>query len=313
MRNGLLVAALAAVLGFGQTDDRRPAQDFEVASVKVTDSKATGAVGARGGPGTDDPTRFTFGRATLSELLMRAYDMPADQVTGPAWLKDRGAYAYDVQAILPPGTNKDQFRFMLQRLLAERFHPRIHRESQTRSGYELVVSNRGPKLREWDSTKSAPIDSTTGPASFPDLDPAEFPELPSSGRLPMGYMIPNPAGTVIRMSFRGSMPDLCRALETGLRFAQGAPSNGSTSRVADRTQLTAVYELRLAFSGSAQGVTRPFVATSDTEAEVASEPSGFPNLFVALEKQVGLKLQKAKDVVVEVLFVDNADKVPAEN
>jgi len=46
----------------------------------------------------------------------------------------------------------------------------------------------------------------------------------------------------------------------------------------------------------------------------ASDPGeGLPNIFTAVEKQLGLKLMKVKDVQVDVLIVDGADKIPTEN
>jgi uncharacterized protein (TIGR03435 family) len=44
---------------------------------------------------------------------------------------------------------------------------------------------------------------------------------------------------------------------------------------------------------------------------VASEPA--PDIFRALERQLGLRLRKLANVPVEVLVIDAADKVPAAN
>ena len=46
----------------------------------------------------------------------------------------------------------------------------------------------------------------------------------------------------------------------------------------------------------------------------ASEPGVTgPTIFTALEKQLGLKLTKVKDVPVDMLIVDNVDKKPTGN
>src|ERR1035438_5651264 len=102
----------------------------------------------RRGPGTEDPGRITAARATLANLLTRAYDVRYDQISGPLWLND-GSYAYAIDATIPPNTTKDQFRLMLQNLLAERFHLKLHHQAQARSGYELTVAPGGPKLKPW--------------------------------------------------------------------------------------------------------------------------------------------------------------------
>jgi uncharacterized protein (TIGR03435 family) len=41
--------------------------------------------------------------------------------------------------------------------------------------------------------------------------------------------------------------------------------------------------------------------------------TGGPNIFTALEKQLGLKLVKSRSVPVDTMVVDRLDKVPVEN
>ncbi len=43
---------------------------------------------------------------------------------------------------------EDEFRQMLQSLLAERFHLKVHREKQEKPVYALVVGKSGPKFKE---------------------------------------------------------------------------------------------------------------------------------------------------------------------
>jgi uncharacterized protein (TIGR03435 family) len=45
----------------------------------------------------------------------------------------------------------------------------------------------------------------------------------------------------------------------------------------------------------------------------ANEPAAFPSLFTALEKQLGPKLEKAQDVRVDVIVIEQMDKIPAAN
>jgi len=40
------------------------------------------------------------------------------------------------------------------------------------------------------------------------------------------------------------------------------------------------------------------------------EGSGLSNIFVALEKQLGLKLVKTRDIALDVIVIDRVDKVP---
>jgi uncharacterized protein (TIGR03435 family) len=64
---------------------------------------------------------------------------------------------YDVGANVPPGTTKDGFRSMLQRLLHERLGLVARRETKLMQGYRLAVAKDGPKL-----TRAA---GAPGPAS----------------------------------------------------------------------------------------------------------------------------------------------------
>ena len=146
-----LAAFLLASLAFAQS----PA--FEVASVKPAGpDSASSRIPAMlppdvqermrmsGGPGTKDPGRVNYSGVTLNMLLKRAYDIGPEQISGPAWLDSE---RYDIMATVAPGTTLEQFRLMLQSLLAERFELRQHRETKTLAVYLLTVAKNGPKLR----------------------------------------------------------------------------------------------------------------------------------------------------------------------
>ncbi len=64
--------------------------------------------------------------------------------------------------------------------------------------------------------------------------------------------------------------------------------------VVDKTGLTGIYDFRLSYA-----------PTNDPS-------SSLPDLFTALQEQLGLKLESQK-VPVEMLVVDHADKIPTEN
>ena len=171
MKLGAIVGLFLSAFLAAQAADSNVA--FEAASVKPAGPFVPGEMrGMRGGPGTGDPGRITIARATLSDLLARAYDVWLDQISGPAWLNDSSAYAYRIDATLPPNTTTERFRLMLQNLLAERFHLRLHHETKARPGYELVVASGGPKLKEWDPTTNAAAGKFGVDANgFPTLPP----------------------------------------------------------------------------------------------------------------------------------------------
>jgi uncharacterized protein (TIGR03435 family) len=81
---------------------------------------------------------------TLKGILVRAYNLRRDQVTGPGWL-DRERY--DIVAKATAGNGRRKFRQMLQTLLSERFHIESHRESRTTQVYRLTVARTGPRLK----------------------------------------------------------------------------------------------------------------------------------------------------------------------
>ena len=45
----------------------------------------------------------------------------------------------------------------------------------------------------------------------------------------------------------------------------------------------------------------------------SNDPNGIPDIFIAIEKQLGLKLEKIKAELEDVLVIDHADKTPTEN
>jgi uncharacterized protein (TIGR03435 family) len=129
-----------AVVAWAQGADDRAT--FEVASVKPA---RDGPSRMSGGPGTPDPDRFTATNAELSWLVVRAFGLDGwDRFTGPAWIDTA---TFDVVAKIPPGTTSDQFRKMLQKLLAERFRMQVHHETRILPVYELTVATNGPKLK----------------------------------------------------------------------------------------------------------------------------------------------------------------------
>jgi uncharacterized protein (TIGR03435 family) len=315
MRLGFIIALFLTAFvaawtpGLAQTAD--PRVTFEVASVKPAGPFVPGTQsGMRGGPGTDDPGRLTWPRATLSSLLTQAYDVLPDQISGPAWLSDGLAYAYSINASIPTGTTRDQFRLMLRDLLMERFHVSFHHETQTRPGYELVLANGGPKLKEWTpSTAAAPAKLGVGANGFPTLPAGSTAAVVTtssgSGR---------PAS--VRMTFRESIAAFCRGLGAQINRANGGDPDGPQPHVADKTGLTGIYEFTLEYAATLlmPGAMPPAPPADNAGMPAASDPGeGLPNIFTAVEKQLGLKLMKVKDVQVDVLIVDGADKIPTEN
>ena len=111
-------------------------------------------------------------------------------------------------------------------------------------------------------------------------------------------------------------------------IAESLGTGASRPHVHDGTGLTGTFDFELEYSCAAN-CGPPFpppglqgVAQRTPEPEAPGQPahlaaensgSGLPNILVALEEQLGLKLIKAKAVPVDVIVVDHIDKAPIEN
>jgi uncharacterized protein (TIGR03435 family) len=263
---------------------------FEVASIKAAapDSAASRIPAAlpeaiqeqmrmSGGPGTKDPGRITYNGVTLTMLLKRAYGMTSDHISGPNWLN---AERYDIVAKVPPGTTPEQFRLMLQNLLAERFELRQHRETKTLPVYLLTVAKNGPKLEpaetlpvyKDDEERKAAIQKKSSEALAAMMDARRRGEL-TYGR-----------------SFH--LPDA-----TMSKFIQSLSPNVDRP-IKDKTQIEGAHAFTLKWSPEGQ-------------MPIDDSPHG-PSIYAALEEQLGLKLQAAKDEI-ELLVVDHAARTPTAN
>jgi uncharacterized protein (TIGR03435 family) len=113
---------------------------FDVASVKA-DTSQTGVDRIRNANGT-----FLVENVSLKRIIGMAYGVEEGRdylFSGPGWLDDE---RFDIEARYPPETSEAEVRRMLQRLLAERFRLRVHREPREFSAYALVTAKGGPKI-----------------------------------------------------------------------------------------------------------------------------------------------------------------------
>ena len=78
--------------------------------------------------------------------------------------------------------------------------------------------------------------------------------------------------------------------------------------VTDGTGLSAKYDFTVTFAGRLEGVR----LLSSSPASPPDDVEPLPDIFSALSEQLGLKLEKKK-VLVKDLVVDYAEKVPTSN
>jgi uncharacterized protein (TIGR03435 family) len=266
-------------------------QSFEVASVRPAppQDNAVGLVGRTGGPGTSDPTRVRFTNMSLAGLVMNAYGISYFQLSGPQWMNE---VRFEVIAALPADTTKEQFRTMLQNLLAERFKLAVHHERKSVRLYSLTIAPGGPKFKEAADAESVPSDADAGRQGAPrplTRDKDGYPVLAPGTR---GAMISGPNGAMYaRIRVYG---------DDAMDFLLSQLSGQLSAPVEDHTGLTGKYSFTLSW-----------IAQSPNALNPDSEEAG-PNLITAVQDQLGLKLTPQKGEI-EVIVVDHAEKRPREN
>jgi uncharacterized protein (TIGR03435 family) len=164
-----------------------------------------------------------------------------------------------------------QWNAMLQKLLAERFRFSFHWDKKEAPVYVLTVSKNGSKLTA----------STSDPKRPPNL------AMPARGR------------------FRGrnaTTADLANNLMSLL-----------DRPVIDRTGISGHYDIALNWTVDdfqASRILSGIPAPGDSK-EFSNSTIEFPDLFTALQEQLGLKLESTKGLV-DVMVIDRIER-PSEN
>ena len=153
-----LLLAVPACAAAQTADRRRP--EFAVSSVKPSNSLGRPEVGNFNGRGYAKD-------ATLKMIMATAYQVPLFRISGgPGWA---GSERFDVEGKAEdPKTGYLQLRLMMQSLLEDRFHLRVHRETSVSSVYFLVTAKGGAKM-------NLSADQTSPDASSPSSSPADGP------------------------------------------------------------------------------------------------------------------------------------------
>jgi uncharacterized protein (TIGR03435 family) len=317
--------------------ENTPKLEFEVASVRLSgpiEAGATETMRISGGPGTDDPERITYSRVAMRYLISEAYGVGLDQILGPEWVitgrspygrysDPRGSAPFDISAKVPPGTTKDQVGEMLQNLLAERLQLAVHRVTKELSGYTLVMSKGGSKLKESAGPPTGAEETkppTSGGLSM-ELEKDGFPRLfPErnmggyyEGEFPRRNLDGPDDGESVRIRFRDYVLfDLAQQLSSAL-----------AARVVDKTGMTGKYDFTLKFELPRNafmvgfGVISP-LATRGQAWRGTTNPPAPPQVEAvaiiseAMEKQLGLRLEAAK-IPMDTLVIDHVEKTPTDN
>jgi uncharacterized protein (TIGR03435 family) len=116
-----------------------------------------------------------------------------------------------------------------------------------------------------------------------------------------------------------TMADLARQLGPllGRSLGKSVDDGYFQPRVVDKTGLTGKYTFILEYDCPACVPVAPRLPAGadgdNSPAPVASDSGGFPDIFAAVQKQLGLRLVKTADVAMSVIVVETLDKTPTEN
>ena len=165
---------------------------------------------------------------------------------------------------------------MLQTLLEDRFHLKVHRETREIPVYELTVARAGLKLKAFQKDSCVPID-------FLNL------QMSTLESLKPGVHYCRNAGSeeggVVTYEAQGT------SLDEFSKVALG----GLDRPVIDKTSIAGLFDVRLEYAPERAD-----------PAATASDPTG-PSIFTALQKQLGLMLKPAKGHG-EFLVIDSLER-----
>ena len=102
-------------------------------------------------------THFVTINTNLNDLIALAYGLHAKQIVGaPDWA---GTELFDIDGVpdVPGQPNMKQMGILVQKLLADRFQLKFHRETRELSVYAITLASGGPKITK----------TTAGPNDLP--------------------------------------------------------------------------------------------------------------------------------------------------
>ncbi len=271
-----------------------PPPEFEVASIRPS------RPGEPPGRRLIEPGgRVEMRGAPLFLLIMQAWDLnidPDEDLPGkPKWLKPFDP-TFDLVAKAPARTvsdrtvvSEDDFNLMLRALLADRFRMAVHYEDRPMDAYTLVgakpkLKRADPSIRAGCKTEHAPVDGQTQiTVTCRNMTVAHFAEqLHTMAPNYLRYPALNDSGIEGAWDFAFTFSSIPPKMLAASGSQDGTGSVGGASTGRDRTSRD-------------QG-----------------DPVGGISLFAALEKQLGLRLEKHRRPE-PVFIIDHIDEKPVDN
>lgn len=276
---GIAVAVLATVhVGVAQQD---PA--FEVASVRPNSSTVNAELRAM------PNGRLVATNVTLRRLIQRAYRLHEAQIIGaPDWVANE-RFDVDARMASAPAGGPDTVFPLLQPLLADRFHLRAHTEPRELPAYVLVVAQRdrpGAQIRptEADCTRATTLTQEEIRANARDGWP------PCGMAYTVSYVVSRGAGNELAQT-------RIRRSGTTMRDFAASLQDGLDRPVVDGTGLEGRFDVEYTHA--------PQPPTAGAQDSPFGPPP--PMLFVALEEQLGMKLESRRTQV-PVLVIDGVER-----
>jgi uncharacterized protein (TIGR03435 family) len=248
---------------------------FDAVSIKVNRSAGVGSVNL-----TQSGGHLTASNVSLKFLIIQAYELGrvnfASNPTGANWIDSEH---FDIEAEAEGNPTVDQKRLMIRALLADRFKLTMRHETRQLPQYALVLSKPGSLGRE---LKPHTFDTKCVDVPAGQPRPAVVPGAP---------LVP-PCGAlrVVGDDLVGQDVTMAKLSETlGILVERN---------VVDRTGQNGTFDLTLHF----QRALEPDAGASD--------PSGPPSIFTALQEQLGLRLKPQKGPI-DVLVIDHVEEPSA--
>lgn len=280
MLRQLLVRGFLLAVVSAQVHAQSLPVSFEVASIKPNTSSGAPLAGGAGGPSIGVRGKHFVASAPLRDIIRYAYQLEPYQALegGPRWLDDR----FDINAVIPDSvTVVDAHRLMLRTLLAERFKLSVRTVTRERPVYELVVARRdgrlGPELTPSTTDCSASTPRVTSAAEYQKLG--------------------KPICDIVIQPFRARVQASARTMADLASLLSRIPVLGAP--VLDRTGLKGSFDFDLTYSADRPGADTP------------RGPGDPPSLFVAIEEQLGLRLQRTRGGV-DVLVIERLEPLAKE-
>jgi uncharacterized protein (TIGR03435 family) len=287
--NAAGLAALIAQSALGQASAaERQAQvavtqqpAFEVASIRPSNSDSTLL------NFMISPTRFKVENGTVSALIRFAYNIKSDDQLPRerGWI---GTERFDIDAKIAdsqveamktmlPDQRFEQYRMMVQSLLADRFKLQSSRQMKEIPVFALVVAKNGPKLTRVDVS----------------LEP-QMQHMPTLSGGSRGALVARAVSMALFTNWLSGRDDI------GGRV------------VVDETGLAGSYDFTLNWTLDS---TRAAMSSANSASQgpgiSATQESAGPSILTAIQEQLGLKLESTK-AKVEALVIDHVER-PSEN